>query len=145
MYKHILLATDGSELARHASQDAIALAKAIGAKMTAITVIKPWHTVAPAEVMISFPEQEYLKGAQNLADKILQTTAESAKQAGVACQTHHMINEHPWRAIIDTANSENCDLIVMGSHGRTGIVKLILGSETQQVLTHSKIPVLVHR
>jgi len=145
MYKHILLATDGSQLAKSSTKDAIALAKAIGAKITVITVIKPWHMVAPAEIMISFPEAEYLKGAKKQAGKILQETADAAQEAGVACQTRQMINEQPWRIIVDTAKSDNCDLIVMGSHGRTGLVKLVLGSETQKVLAHSKISVLVHR
>lgn len=145
MYKHILLATDGSELAERAMSDGIALAKALGAKMTAITVILPWRTIAPAEVMISFPEPDYLKGAEALASKVLEKASAAAKDAGVACNTLHRVHEHPWRAITDTAVSENCDLIVMGSHGRTGLVKLVLGSETQNVLAHSEVPVLVHR
>ncbi len=145
MYKHILLTTDGSELSQRAVKHGAQLAKAVGAKLTIITVIKPWQTVAPAEVMISFPEDEYLKSAQAQADTVLEKAASIAKEIGVPCQTQHVIHESTWQAITEAAQSENCDLIVMGSHGRTGLVKLVLGSETQKVLAHSTVPVLVHR
>jgi nucleotide-binding universal stress UspA family protein len=69
----------------------------------------------------------------------------ATQAAGVACETIQVEHEHPYQAIIDTADSKGCDLIVMASHGRHGISAIVLGSETVKVLTHCKIPVLVHR
>jgi nucleotide-binding universal stress UspA family protein len=80
-----------------------------------------------------------------LASEAIQHAAAAAQAAGVACETVQVEHEHPYQAIIDTAKSKNCDLIVMASHGRHGISPIVLGSETVKVLTHCKIPVLVHR
>lgn len=145
MYKHILLTTDGSELGERSLQHGIALAAALSARITVLTVIKPLHTVAPAEVMIALPPAEYEKGAQKHADQILESASEAAKQAGVACTTRCTTDDEPSQAIIDTASNAACDLIVMGSHGRTGLTQLVLGSQTQKVLTHTSVPVLVTR
>jgi nucleotide-binding universal stress UspA family protein len=82
---------------------------------------------------------------QENATKTLGAIASAARAAGVACETIQVENEHPYQAIIDTARSKGCDLIVMASHGRRGVSAIVLGSETVKVLTHSKIPVLVHR
>jgi nucleotide-binding universal stress UspA family protein len=79
------------------------------------------------------------------AEKTLGAVVRAAQAAGVACETVQIAHEHPYQAIIDTAKSKDCDLIVMASHGRHGISAIVLGSETVKVLTHSKIPVLVHR
>ena len=88
---------------------------------------------------------QYQAGMQQRAEKILGAVAHLAQAAGVACETVHVEHEHPYQAIIDTAGSRDCDLIVMASHGRRGISAIVLGSETVKVLTHSKIPILVHR
>ena len=82
---------------------------------------------------------------QENATKTLGAIASATRAAGVACVTIQVENEHPYQAIIDTARSKGCDLIVMASHGRRGVSAIVLGSETVKVLTHSKIPVLVHR
>jgi nucleotide-binding universal stress UspA family protein len=87
----------------------------------------------------------YKKRMQENATKTLGAIASAARTAGVACETIQVENEHPYQAIIDTARSKGCDLIVMASHGRRGVSAIVLGSETVKVLTHSKIPVLVHR
>ena len=145
MYKHILVATDGSELSEAAIRHAVGLAGALGAKITALTVIKPWHTVAAGELMIAFPEAEYRKGAEIAARKYVGYAEDVAKEKGVACETKWLEHEHPWEAIIATAEEKGCDLIVMASHGRKGLSALFLGSETNKVLTHSKLPVLVCR
>jgi nucleotide-binding universal stress UspA family protein len=128
MYKNILIATDGSELSEKAVNHGIALAKRIGAKVTVLTVVQPLHTFTA----------EY-------AEKTLGAAARLAQAAGVECEGVHVEHDFPYQAIIDTAASKGCDLIVMASHGRHGISALVLGSETVKVLTHSKIPVLVHR
>ncbi|MGI9411944.1 MAG: universal stress protein [Hyphomicrobiaceae bacterium] len=145
MYTNILLTTDGSELATRSVEQGIGLAKALGANTTVLTVIQPLHTVAPAEAMIAFPAAEYDKHAQQNADKILQRAKEAADMAEIACTTKSVTHDAPWQAIVDTAADTGCDLIVMGSHGRTGLSKLVIGSETQKVLAHTTIPVLVTR
>jgi nucleotide-binding universal stress UspA family protein len=145
MYTNILIPTDGSELAGKAIQHGIALAKRIGAKATVLTVLPPFHTFTTDTQMIEDTPAQYEARMQKHAETILGAVARAAQAAGVACETIRVEHEHPYQAIIDTARSKNCDLIVMASHGRHGISAIILGSETVKVLTHCKVPVLVHR
>ena len=145
MYTNILIPTDGSELAGKAVQHGIALAKRIGAKVTVLTVLQPFHVVTTDAQMIEDTPAQYQKRMQQHAEKTLGDVARAAQAAGVAYETVHFEHEHPYQAIIDTAATRGCDLIVMASHGRRGISAIVLGSETVKVLTHSKIPVLVHR
>ena len=138
MYTHILIPTDGSELAGKAVQHGVALAKRIGAKVSMLTVLPPPMITADREVT------EIRKASmQKHAEEILGAVAKQA--AGVACEMIQVEHEHPYQAIIDTADLKGCDLIVMASHGRRGISAIVLGSETVKVLTHCKIPVLVYR
>jgi nucleotide-binding universal stress UspA family protein len=95
--------------------------------------------------MIEDTPAQYKARMQKHAEKTLGAVANAAQAAGVACETIQVEHEHPYQAIIDTADSKGCDLILMASHGRHGISALVLGSETVKVLTHCKIPVLVHR
>jgi nucleotide-binding universal stress UspA family protein len=143
MYTNILIPTDGSQLAGKAVQDGIALAKRIGARVTVLTVLPPFHTITTDPQMIEDTPAQYKARMQKHAEEILSAVAMQA--AGVACETIQVEHEHPYQAIIDTADSKGCDLIVMASHGRHGISAIVLGSETVKVLTHCKIPVLVHR
>ena len=145
MYTNILIPTDGSELAGKAVQHGIALAKRIGARVTVLTVLPPFHTFTTDAQMIEDTPDQYKARMQQHAEKTLGAVAQAAKAAGVACETVKVEHEHPYLAIIDTAGSKDCDLIVMASHGRHGMSALVLGSETIKVLTHCKIPVLVHR
>jgi len=145
MYRSILIPTDGSELAGKAVVDGIALAKEIGAKVTILTVTRPFHVVTTDPGMLTDTPALYETHMAAYAAKTLGAATEAAKAAGVACEAIQVEGEHPYQAIIDTAASKGCDLIVMASHGRRGIAALLLGSETVKVLTHSKIPVLVHR
>jgi nucleotide-binding universal stress UspA family protein len=145
MYTNILIPTDGSELAGKAVKHGIALAKRIGAKATALTVLPPFHTLTTDTQMIEDTAAQYKARMQDHAEKTLGAVAQAAQAAGVACETVQVAHEHPYRAILDTAESKGCDLIVMASHGRHGISAIVLGSETVKVLTHGKIPVLVHR
>jgi nucleotide-binding universal stress UspA family protein len=144
MYTNILIATDGSELAGNAVQHGIDLAMRIGAKVTVLTVSPPFHVFTTDTQMIEDTAAQYQARMQQRAEKILGAVAHLAQAAGVVCETVHVEHEHPYQAIIDTAASRGCDLIVMASHGRRGISAIVLGSETVKVLTHSKIPVLVH-
>ena len=145
MYTHILIPTDGSELADKAVQHGIALAKRIGAKITFLTVLPPFHVFTTDAPMIEDTPAQYERRMQQHAEKVLGAVADAAQAEHVACETIHFEHEHPYQAIIGTAASRGCDLIVMASHGRRGISAIVLGSETVKVLTHSKIPVLVHR
>jgi len=145
MYTNILIPTDGSELAGKAVGHGIELAKRIGAKVTVLTVVPPFHTFTTDTQMIEDTPARYKASMQEHAEKILGAVARTAQAAGVACETVQVEHEHPYQAIIATAGSKGCDLIVMASHGRRGISALVLGSETVKVLTHCKVPVLVHR
>jgi nucleotide-binding universal stress UspA family protein len=145
MYRNILIPTDGSELAGKAVEHGIVLAKSLGAKITFLTVTPPFHVFTTDTQMIEDTPAQYKTRIAAAAAKTLRAAAEAAGGAGVAFDTVQFEDEHPYHAIIDIAASKGCDLIVMASHGRHGIPALVLGSETVKVLTHSKIPVLVHR
>ena len=145
MYTNILIPTDGSELAGKAVEHGIDLAKRIGAKITVLTVLPPFHTFTTDTQMIEDTPAQYKARMQKQAANTLGAVTHAAQAAGVACEAVQVEHEHPYRAIIDTAESKGCDLIVMASHGRHGISAIVLGSETVKVLTHCKIPMLVHR
>lgn len=145
MFKHILVATDGAELADRAVQHGLGLAKATGAKVTALTVTAPFHVLTADAQMLEDTPETYKVRMQKTAEAILGKVAEAAKTAGVACDTMRVEHEHPYQAIIDGAQAKGCDLIVMASHGRRGAAAILIGSETLKVLTHSKTPVLVYR
>ena len=149
MYKHILVPTDGSELSHQAVTQAIKLAKAVGAKLTALHVVGSHHLVLPGD---SFATPEVASLIQRVeeeeatrAKQILGPIKEAAKTAGVECDVIVATSEVPYEMIIDQATRFDCDLIIMASHGRSGLQGILLGSVTQKVLTHSKIPVLVCR
>ena len=144
MYKHILIATDGSELAAKAVTSGIELAKQIGARVTAVTASEPWSAMIMGDPGTTFPIIEYERAASENAMRILEAVSSIAKTAGVACETVHVMN-YPADAIVDTAKSKDCDLIVMASHGRRGIARVLLGSQAVNVLTHSTVPVLICR
>jgi nucleotide-binding universal stress UspA family protein len=145
VFKNILVATDGSDLAAKAVEEGIRFAKEIGAKITAVTVTEPFHVLSLVPSQLEYTPIEYKKHAEAHAEKVLGTVSAAAKLAGVACETLHVEHEHVYQAIIDAASARKCDLIVMASHGRRGISAIVLGRETVKVLTHSKIPVLVYR
>lgn len=145
MYKHILIATDGSELAHKAMVQGFALAKALGSAVTVVTVTEPWTAVVPGEMGMAFPVDEYEKGASENAANILAAVKTEADAAGIAASTVHMADQYPADGIIATAKEKGCDLIVMASHGRRGLSRLLIGSQANQVVVHSEIPVLVVR
>jgi len=145
MYTNILIPTDGSELAGKAVEHGIDLAERIGAKVTVLTVLPPFHTFTTDTQMIEDTPVQYKARMQKQAANTLGAVTHAAQAAGVACEAVQVEHEHPYRAIIETAGSKGCDLIVMASHGRHGISAIVLGSETVKVLTHCKIPVLVQR
>jgi nucleotide-binding universal stress UspA family protein len=146
MYRHILIPTDGSELSHGAVQHGLSLAKAVGAKVTALTVEGSFNVYdVPASKVyeMSGSFAEHVERTKAHAEKILNSVAEEARSAGVTCDTVQVEQDDPYEAIIATAKQRGCDLIVMASHGRSGIAAIVLGSVTTKVLTHTKIPVLV--
>jgi nucleotide-binding universal stress UspA family protein len=145
MYKHILIPTDGSELSNLAIQDGVALAKALGASVTAVTVTMPFHIFAIEGGMVTDTLEQYVKRMAGVAATYLGIAKTIATASGVTCDVVHVENEQVYQAIIDTAQKRGCDVIVMASHGQRGIAGIVLGSETLKVLTHSVIPVVVCR
>jgi nucleotide-binding universal stress UspA family protein len=144
MYRHILIPTDGSELAEHGVTNGLALAKSLGAKVSVIVVEEPFDELRSIEVPGQTEESaKYAKQIKKYATSVLNRAANAAKQAGVSCDTIQVENERPYQAIIAAAKDRGCDLIVMSSHGRSGITAVLLGSVTNKVLTHTKGPVLV--
>jgi nucleotide-binding universal stress UspA family protein len=145
MYKHILIATDGSELATKAVVVGLTLAKQLSSRVTAVTVTEPWTAMMTPEQALGIPTNAYEKAAVETASRVLASVVELARKSDVACATVHAKDQHPAEGILDTAKKAGCDLIVMASHGRRGLGRLLLGSEAVKVLTHSTVPVLICR
>ena len=143
MYRHILIPTDGSELAEQAVTNGLSLAKSLGAKVTVIIVQEPINWLGFAEHG-AYPELAKLTGQiHKNGASALNRVANAAKQDGVSCDTIQVADAQPYQAIIATAADRGCDLIVMATHGHGGLSAVLLGSVTNKVLTHTKIPVLV--
>lgn len=148
MYKSILVATDGSKLSTKAIKAAVDMAKSVGARIVGFYAKPeyPGSVYAEGASLATYGSRSKFDKEQNTqADAVLQDVVDAATKAGVAVETVSVNNNVPYQAIISTASKRKCDLIVMASHGRRGISGLLLGSETQKVLTHSKVPVLVVR
>ena len=144
MFQRILVPTDGSEITAKAVETTIRLARSVGARVFTISVKEPFPYTAISEMQPT-PPQEFFDAQERIASKRVQAVVDLCATAGVPCQAHTVEALHPWEAIIDHAKRMECDLLVMASHGRRGVSALLLGSETQKVLTHSKVPVLVVR
>jgi nucleotide-binding universal stress UspA family protein len=145
MFRYILLPTDGSPLSEAAMRKGIQFAKTINARVTGFCVIpKLRYFSYDSDIGPEFKKQA-AAAVQAEVNKNLLAIEKAAKEADVPCQTAQEISDQPYEAIIEAAQKRECDLIIMASHGRRGVQGLLLGSETQKVLTHSKIPVLVYR
>jgi nucleotide-binding universal stress UspA family protein len=146
MFKHILIGTDGSDLAQKAVTTGLTLAKELNAQVTFVTVTPPWDALgAVAERALPNPVADYDEIVAASANRILWEVTQTAKKIGIACSTLHSKDKYPAEGILETAKERGCDLIVMASHGRRGISRMLLGSQTTEVLTLSAIPVLVCR
>jgi nucleotide-binding universal stress UspA family protein len=162
MYAHILLSTDGSDVARKGLEHGFALAKALNAKVTVVTVTEslPIAVTEPLSITKTEPlsidfgsghaggwsageVDRFDAACKERAGKVLEQAQAMAEHIGISAELLHIPNAHPATAIIETANSRGCDLIVMGSHGRRGLRKLFLGSQTSEVLADASVPVLV--
>ena len=149
MYRHILVPTDGSALSNKAIKAATSLARGMKARITALYVVEPFvpHISGEAAIVLNRPDlrESYEKATAAHANQALGKVEAAAARAKVKCDRVTVTGRHPWDGIVNTAHDRKCDLIVMASHGRRGLEGLLLGSETQKVLTHSKTPVLVCR
>jgi nucleotide-binding universal stress UspA family protein len=148
VFKHILIATDGSELANKGVSRGLELAKQLGADVTILTVVQPLSSEAMRVALSGGVEDPVGRYDKQIDDGLRERYAAIEKEAaqyGLAVDMQHEFDDVPAVAIVREAESKNCDLIVMASHGRRGISKLLLGSQTAEVLVHTKIPVLVIR
>lgn len=147
MYKHILIPTDGSEIAAKAIHAGVALAKEMGAKVTGFHAEepRPTHLHKDGYQVEKDLIAELDRRAREHAERSVARIGDAAKTAGVAFEACVVKSDRPYRAIIDAAAERKCDVIFMASHGYRGLTGLLLGSVTNNVLTHSKIPVLVFR
>jgi nucleotide-binding universal stress UspA family protein len=148
MFKHILVSTDGSRLSLKGIKAGVRLAAALGAKVTGVCVIPPWRTPVYGEgVTYGVPRSpaQYKEAMEKAARKTLAAVEIEAEMAGVPCATQFVTAERAWEGILRVAKARRCDLLSIASHGRGGLGGLLIGSETQRVLAHSKLPVLVTR
>lgn len=143
MFKHILIATDGSDLAGKAVNQGLGLAKALGAKVTVVTVTELWVAIAPGEIGMAFPVDEYEKGAADHAARVLAAATATAKSLATTCDPLHVKDRYPADGILEAANAKGADLIVMASHGRRGVSRVLIGSQANRVMVHSTVPVLI--
>jgi nucleotide-binding universal stress UspA family protein len=148
MFKHLLIPTDGSELSEAAIKAGVQFAKSINARVTGFYAMPKFQMLVygPDGVVDTRPDfEDFVKDCKAHADRFLAVIMQAAKAADVPCETVSQTSDQPYEAIIATAKEKGCDLILMASNGRRGVQAFLLGSETQKVLTHSKIPVLVFR
>lgn len=147
MFKNILIPTDGSALSEEVAERGATLAKAFGAKITAVHIF-------PTNIGVYYSEAVWVddkmqmqmrEAAEAQGNKYLDRVEGAAKAAQVPCERVLVEGDSPWKGIVEVAEQKGCDLIMMAAHGRRGLAALVLGSETNRVLTHSKIPVLVYR
>jgi nucleotide-binding universal stress UspA family protein len=149
MYKHLLIATDGSELADKGAAHGLTLAKGLGASVTFVTVSEQFPIFAWGGAMAGYAAGDelasYQEEARKYAREVLDKSKASADAAGVSAEVVHVEDKRPAEAILELSQALGCDLIVMASHGRRGLGKLLLGSQTAEVLSYTEIPVLVVR
>jgi nucleotide-binding universal stress UspA family protein len=144
MFNRILVPTDGSDITLKAVATAIKLAKSVNARLYTVSVKEPFPYSAISEMQPT-PPQEFFDAQERIAAARVKEVRDIAEASGLQCDAQTVEALHPWEAVIEHAKRHECDLIVMASHGRRGVTALLLGSETQKVLTHTNIPVLVVR
>ncbi len=144
MFKHILIPTDGSALSLEAVKRGVDFARETGAKLTVMTVTLPFPH-SPLGEYAAQTHAIYDAEMKKVAEERLAEAAEVARLAGVSCETRNEHDWQPYQAILRVAGQARCDAILMASHGRHGVAELLLGSETQKVLTHGRLPVIVYR
>ena len=145
MYQHLLLPTDGSPLSEKAVRNGLRLARVLGAKVTGFYAMPEFRAFAYSGAIIEDTQAIFEGQALAQAEAALGFIKNAAQEEGMVCDTARSTSDRPYEAILEAARDHGCDLIVMASHGRRGIEGLLMGSETQKVLTHGKISVLIDR
>jgi nucleotide-binding universal stress UspA family protein len=145
MYQRILIPTDGSEASQRAILAGVEFARETGADVVGLTATPTFHMLSTDSEMLEDTPDQFAAACEAHARRILADVEDAAREAGVPCRSEHAVDDDPYAAILATAARLGCDLIVMASHGRHGLKGLLLGSETQKVLVHGTLPVLVHR
>lgn len=143
MFKHLLLPTDGSPASEAAVRRGLQLARESSARVTALHVVPDFHALTYHAAMLSDTREQFKLDCEGAARKILAAIESQARELGVECTSLTRANDHPYEAIDKVATESGCDLIVIGSHGQRGMRGLLMGSETQKLLTHTRTPVLV--
>ena len=145
MHNHLLIAIDGSELAFEALKEGVDIAKMFGARVTIVTVTEPWQSVMIGGTGVGAPLDDYEQVNIEWASKTLSEGKAVAEEVGVKAETVHVKDSYPADGIVATAEQRDCDMIIMASHGRRGFSRLLLGSQANEVVTHSAVPVLIWR
>ena len=145
MFRHLLVPTDGSPLSAKAAEAAVNFAKEVGARVTALSVAEPFPYSALSESAFLPDQTRFEKQMQDHARRFVDDVAELAAAAGVPCDTRVALSFSPYEEIVRTAEELGCDAVFMASHGRKGLNRLFVGSETQKVLAHTALPVMVFR
>lgn len=145
MFRHLLIATDGSELADRAVEHGLSLAGALGAEVTALTVVEPFPSTSHVMMPSADDVRRYEQGATAAAERLLGLVADRARARNVPCATRHVGSDRPAEAILETCRDLRCDAIVMATHGRRGLDRLLVGSQAAKVMSQSRVPVLVCR
>lgn len=143
MYHRILIPTDGSEASLRAIEAGVALAKTLHAEVVALSVAPHFHVLSLAPGQLAQPAEAFASEHHARAIHLLHQVSHAAREAGVPCTCEYAVSDHPWEAICATASARQCDLINMASHGHKGLKSLLMGSQTQNVLVHCPVPVLV--
>lgn len=145
MFKHILVPTDGSVISENAVKHAVDLAKQCHGELIALHVTPKFHVFTYHPEMLEATREGFVTAAAEQSKHFLESAQSAARAVGVECHGIVVTGDHPYRSIVEVAQQCDCDLIVMASHGRRGVEGFLLGSETQKVLAHSQVPVLVYR
>ena len=144
-FKKILIATDGSELAEKAVEKGLDLAAKLKAAVVLVMVTVPWSSIVSGETAQAYSVEKYLEDAERQADRLLTPLAARAEKSGLTCESVHIVERFASEGILEAAKARNCDLIVMASHGRRGLSRFFLGSQTDEVLVQTEVSVLVVR
>ncbi len=144
-FKKILIATDGSKLAKKAVDKGLDLAARLKAAVVMVTVTVPWSSVVSGETAQAYSLEKYMEDAKQQAEQLLAPLAATAEKSGLACESVHIVERFASEGILEAAKAHNCDLIVMASHGRRGLSRFFLGSQTDEVLVQTEVSVLVVR
>ncbi len=146
MFKNILVPTDGSEMSCKAAEKAVALARSVGARITAFHVAPAYHPQVNDDYYVPrnyMSPTQFADKTREVAQKHLGAVAKAANAGQVEAETHYVNSDYPADAIVKAAKKYKCDAIMMASHGRTGLSRLLLGSQTQKVIASTKLPVVV--